>query len=200
MPIQKNILRCKYECTQCGKKVFYFNLNINKRIGKKMHKEHLCWDCAFWNDIVESHKKNIEIIGDDCYEILPFRAKKSLRAGQFIGGGKTKYILKKNGQCYRSNDYWYIGRVPVSFRLKLPPTAWWTNKHTYDSLTRYNGKCVVKNCMDRFHCYRYDFKVEYEEPGLFVPKEWQVGTEYCPAYIPTKDIKDFDQYVSPSDL
>lgn len=195
------ILKQKYNCSICGKPTFYFNLDIsNFEVSRLMWKEKICWECAYWKMFFLAPPKNLEIIGDLCYQSFPYVDLKTLQAGDWVGCKGTKYILKKTGECYRTNDMWLIAQIPPRFQEKLPPTAWFTNRHTWESLSRSPHKCRIAKCFDRYHCYRYLYQQEFDDSKPGVPYRWHVGDEHCPAFIPTKDIKDFDAYTSVNDI
>lgn len=192
----KIITRAKYKCKLCGKSMFHYNLSERTELGRIMYRKRLCWECAFWEFNTIAPPPHMEIVNEYAYQVFPYILRSNIQPGQWLGGeGKTIYLLKKNGECIRSNDFWFIGIVPVQYRLKFPPTAWYTTKDVWKSLQKSKHKCDITNCMDRYHCYRYNYKAEDEEAGIPVPLNWQVGDENCPAFIPTKDIQNFDQYI-----
>ena len=194
------VLGNKFQCSQCGKQVYAFNLYDEERLCKTMTRKHICWECAYWGYFLKHLPKYLEIIGNRCYQVLPFI--KDTSFNQILGGnGKTKYILKKNGDCIKSNDIWWINIIPWKYQSQLQPTGWWTTKRVYTSLQRSKHKCIAKGCLDRYHCYRYQYQNEFDkEPYNKVPKNWIVGSERCPAFIPLREIKDYDEYVKPSDI
>lgn len=198
----KFLLNYKRTCKKCGKEFFFFNIAEYMPICKKMVKEHLCWECAWWENFMKSPPKYLEIVGDQCYQVYPYVPKEEDTQDAILGGqGKTRYLLKKNGDCIMSNDVWWIASIPQKYQLQLPPTGWWTTQHYYNSLNRSSRRCIAKNCMDRYHCYRYNYQREfYDPPTVYPPHDWNVGDEHCPAFLPLKEIKDYDEYVKPSDI
>jgi|GEM_PF-1004310 hypothetical protein len=199
--VPEYILKQKYKCKECGKSVFYFNRDIeNFEVSRLMWKEKICWECAYWKLFLLAPPKNAEIIGDLYYQVYPYTDPKTLKAGQWLGSKETHYILRKNGECYRTNDMWLIAQIPPKYQEELKPTAWFTNKHTWESLERSKHRCNVKRCFDRYNCYRYNYRNEFYDPQPVVPFRWRLGDEHCPAFIPTKDIKDFDAYTSVNDI
>lgn len=202
MILPKQILKAKYTCSKCGKSVFSFNMSEEFEICHLMLEEHLCWECAYWKRIAIAPPKNLEIINDKCYLVYPFIDKESKEVEQILGGnGKTYYILKRTGECIRTNDIWLMAVIPMKYQTKLRPTGWWVNKKYYTSLERSRHKCYAKGCMDRYHCYRYQYQKEFgKEPYNKVPLDWIVGNEHCPAFLPLTDIQGYDEYTNPSDL
>lgn len=200
--LPKNILRTKYKCSRCGKTVFPFGMSDSKGVSRLMKEKHICWECAYWEIFLQDHPPNLEVIGNNCYQVFPFIDKEKLRVEQILGSkGKTYYILKKNGECIRSNDVWWINTIPWQYQSQFPPTAWWVNKKFWESMERSKHKCKAVGCMDRYHCYRYQYQLEFDkEPYNHVPRSWIVGSEHCPAFLPLTDIKYYDEYVKPEDI
>lgn len=201
MVYNKNcVLGNKFKCKRCGKEVYAFNLETNDKICRIMRKKHICWECAYWEKFMERPPDRLEIIGNRCYQILPFI--KNIQFNQIVGGnGKTKYLLRKDGTCIKSNDIWWINIIPYQYQNKLQPTGWWTTKRVYNSLQRSKHICVARGCLDRYHCYRYKYQIDFDkEPYNKAPLNWIVGSEHCPAFIPLLEIKGYDEYVKPSDI
>lgn len=198
-----NLLNQKYKCTICGKTVFSFNMSYDMEIAHQMHKEHICWECAYWRDLMQSPPDNLEIIGDNCYQTYPFIPKQERDVSQILGyeGKKTFYILKRTGECYRTNDIWWLNTIPPKYRLQLIPTAWLVTKRFWQSMERSKHKCKAVGCMDRYHCYRYQYQLEIgKEPYNYVPKDWVVGDEHCPAFLDLRDIQHYDEHIKPTDI
>lgn len=196
-----SVLRYKYKCKKCGKNQFFFNLYAKEPLTSLMKHKKLCWECAYWEEFITNPPENLEIIGNQAYQIMPYI--KDVEYGQILGGGhkRPRYILRKNWTSARSNDYWWIATIPSRFQHALKPTAWWTNRKTYESIQRSKHKCTAKGCLDRYHCFRYQYQIDFPTgPYNNVPKDWNIGEEHCPAFISTRTIKDFDEYFKPSDL
>lgn len=200
--VRHNILPSKYKCSKCGKTVFSFNMSENIEVCNIMHDKHLCWECAYWERFFIAPPQNLEVISGNCYQIFPFVEKEKREVNQILGGnGKKHYILRRNGECIRTNDVWWINTIPWQYRLKLQPTAWWVTKKFWESMDRSQHRCQAVGCMDRYHCYRYKYQIEFNKrPYNKVPKDWIVGEEHCPAFLPLKDIKGYDEYVKSTDL
>lgn len=200
--IPKQLTNCKYTCKKCGKKFFYYNIAEYNKVCKRMLKEHICWECAYWENIIKTPPENMEIIGNQCYQIFPYIDTVNKTPDVVLGGkGKIRYLLKHNDKCIKSNDVWLIGTIPPQFQSQLSPTGWWVTNRYYNSLKRSNRKCYARACMDRYHCYRYKYQIEFEEEPLnYPPLDWEVGNEHCPAFLPLREIKGYDEYVKPSDI
>ena len=194
------VLGNKYQCSQCGKPVYAFNLYDKEMLCTIMLKKHICWECAYWEHFLKRPPDHLEIIGNKCYQVLPFV--EDTNFNQILGGnGKTKFLLKKDGTCIKSNDIWWLNIIPFQYQNQLTPTGWWTTRNVYNSLQRSKHKCIAKGCLDRYHCYRYQYQIEFDkEPYNKVPNDWIIGSERCPAFISLHDIKDYDEYVKSSDI
>lgn len=194
------VLGNKYQCKRCGKQVYAFNLYNEEKLCRTMKRKQICWECAYWEAFLKHPPDYLEIIGNRCYQVLPFVANTNFN--QILGGnGKTRFLLKKDGTCIKSNDIWWINIIPPQYQNALQPTGWWTTRKVYDSLCRSQHKCVAKGCLDRYHCYRYQYQTEFDKPLYnVVPKDWVVGDERCPAFISLHNIKDYDEYVNPLDI
>lgn len=197
---KKCVLGNKFNCKQCGKQEYAFNLDDKDHICITIQKRHICWECAYWEWFLKNIPDNLEIIGNRCYQILTFVEDTNFK--QILGGnGKTKYLLKKNGECIKSNDIWWLNIIPPKYQDILPPTGWWTTKRVYNSIHRSKHQCVAKGCLDRYHCYRYKYQIEFDNgPYNKIPRNWVVGDERCPAFIPLNEIIGYDEYVKPSDI
>lgn len=194
------VLGNKYQCARCGNPVYAFNLYDKEELCQTMLKKHICWECAYWEYFLKHPPDYLEIIGNKCYQVLPFV--EDTNFNQILGGnGKTRFLLKKDGTCVKSNDIWWINIIPWKYQCQLSPTGWWTTRKVYDSLKRSKHICIAKGCLDRYHCYRYQYQNEFDkEPYNKVPKDWVVGSERCPAFISLHEIKGYDEYVKPSDI
>lgn len=196
---KKCVLYNKYECKQCGKQVYAFNIDTENEVCKHMLKKHICWECAYWELFLKAPPDNIEVIDGKCYEIYPLVPKP--QSNDILGGNGTRYILRKNGTILKSNDIWCLNAVPYKYQAKLPNTAWWASKRVYDKLLRSSHQCIAQGCLDRYHCYRYKYQMEFTKgPYNKVPLDWIVGDEHCPAFVPLREIKHYDEYVSASDI
>lgn len=200
--IPKLVTHNKYICKKCGKKFFHFGITEFNPVCKRMMKERICWECAWWERIISHPPENMEIVGNQCYQVFPFVNKEERPVGTILGGkGRRHYLLKKNGDCIRSNDVWWIGEIPWRFQSQLKPTGWWTTLRYYSSLKRSHRHCHARACMDRYYCYRYEYKIEFDgDIKAMPPHDWIIGGEHCPAFLSLFDIKDYDEYVRPSDI
>ena len=190
----------KYACTQCGATGFSFNVDRDTAVTKLMVDKGLCWECAYWEWFLSAEIQNMEVIDNRCYQVFPYTPKPSVN--EVLGRkGKTAYILKKDGTCIKSNDIWWLNDIPYKYQDRLPATGWWITKPFYTKLARANHICQAKGCLDRYHCYRYEYQIEFKSgPYNKVPLDWHVGGENCPAFLPLLDIQHYDEYVKTEDI
>lgn len=183
------------ECSMCGRKYSTFAFDDSSRLFRIMQNRNVCYKCAFWQDIIDNRPEHLEIVRGIAYRFLPYQYE---RLPNYIlgNGGRVMYILGRDGIAKKSNDVWEIGEVPQHFREKLPNTAYLVDKNIYTrSQRRVSLSCNKVGCFDRYHCYFYDYKQEYETgPYNKVPKDWTVGGEKCPTFINICKIPDYEDY------
>lgn len=187
-------------CSECGKKILDFGFDKNNPIYKIMKERNLCYECAYWLDFIENPPECLEIISGKCYQVFPEQQKTPMK---ILGsGGKMHYLLRRNGEIEKSNDVWFVSEIPQKYRDRLKDTAWWVEKRVYFKLRRLPFKCWSKGCMDRYYCYRYDYRREFNENGPFniPPKEWIKGSEHCKEFVDILEIHDYDEYFSIDDI
>ena len=196
----KCVLKHKHVCTKCGKTYFAYNMYSNSVVVKIMEQKQVCWECAYWENFIMTPPDHLEVIGNRCYQIFPYVEKTDVF--QILGGGgETGYFLKKDGTCAPVNDVWWINVIPWQYQQQFQPTGWWVTRNFYRKYMRMRKPCTAKGCLDRYHCYRYQYQQEFgKEPYNIVPKDWVVGDERCPAFLPLSEIKGYDEYVKPSDI
>lgn len=187
-------------CKVCGKRILDFGFEDDNPIYKKMKGSGMCYECAYWADFIEHKPECLEVIDGKCYQFLPPQKRD---VGKILGmGGKMRYIMRRNGGLAKSNDVWFIADVPYKYRDKLPDTAWWTTSRVYRLLTMHPFVCKSKACLDRYRCFRFDYRREFTEDGPYnIPSgEWVVGDEHCSMFVDLLDIKHYDQYVDINDI
>lgn len=194
------VLQHKYVCSKCGKPYFMHNMYTNSEIYRLMDDMRMCWECAYWERFLLAPPDHLEVIGNRCYQVLPFVDSPDIY--QILGGGgEVKYLLKRDGSCIKANDIWWLNIIPWQYQQQLQPTGWWVTKKFYDRFVKMKKLCTAKGCLDRYHCYRYLYQQEFDqEPYNYVPRDWVVGDERCPAFLPLREIQGYDEYVKPSDI
>lgn len=187
------MLRSTKICQKCGSRIFIRGFNEQNRLAIIMKRMGICYECAFWEDLIEYPPENMEILGQKCLKISPGITPKGV--GILLGGkGKVRYFLRPDMTVLSSNDIWHIGIVPERFRDKLKPTVVEITKKAYNQLRRNNKKCQARACFDRYNCFRYNIELEREHgPYNNIPKNWKVGGEHCGFRIdPAEILSDED--------
>lgn len=180
-------------CESCGKKIRADCYNKSSNIYKRMFAESVCYDCAYWLEIIENMPETYEIIDGVCYDFQPFCPKEKAKTANLGSNGKRMYILKNDGSVKMSNDVWDKGHVPKQFLDKLKDTAIFIPREVYEPLTIRKATCENKGCYDRYHCFFYDFRIEYDKgPFNKIPKDWITGNEYCRAFANIAKIRGFN--------
>lgn len=196
----KCVLQHKDTCSRCGKPYFSYNIYSNSEICRLMDRKDICWECAYWERFIAAPPRYLEIVGNRCYQIFPFVESPTIY--QILGGGGvTRYFLARNGKCRMVNDIWWLNVIPWQYQQELKPTGWWVTKRFYNRAIKVKKPCTASGCLDRYHCYRYLYQQEFgREPYNKVPLDWVAGDEHCPAFLPLREIRGFDEYVKPSDI
>ncbi len=187
-------------CSECGKRILNYGYDDSNPIYKIMKERDIRYECAYWPNFIANPPEHLEIIGGKCYQVLPEQQKTPMKT---LGSeGRMHYLLRKNGEIEKSNDVWLLSEVPLKHRDELKDTAWWITKRGYFKLKRLPFQCWSKGCMDRYHCFRYDYRREFNKEGPFniPPKDWIVGEEHCKEFVNILDIRDYDEYFSIDDI
>ena len=181
----------QHKCPCCGKTFWSFTSNVKASSYNKEWEGVLCRDCANWLDLIKEKRPTIEVMAGICYDFLP--PQKDIGPGDMLGGGRMKYILKKDGSVKKSNDIWKIGVIPQHLREQLPNTCWWISRKNFRSLQRGWFGCDNKGCYDRYSCLRYDVRQEEKRgPYNAIPDNWQIGDEKCPVFCDIREIENYD--------
>lgn len=170
-------------CNCCGTKILFMGYDTGGRIGYLMDKKNICYECAFWQNIIDYPPEHYEIVGSKCLKIMPLVKDKD--RSMILGGkGKRRFFMRPDLTVFVSNDVWNIGTIPVHLRGQLPPTAFEITKRAYATLTKNPKRCIARGCFDRYHCARYKIELE-DETGPFnkVPLSWKTGDERCRSFM-----------------
>lgn len=182
------LLRSTKICAHCGSRIFTQGFDDQHRLSHIMIRKGICYECAFWEELIAYPPQDTEVLGNKCLKICPGISKKSI--GVILGGkGKVRYFMRPDMQVLCSNDIWQIGTIPERFRNQLTPTLVEITKKAYKQLKRNDKKCQARACLDRYHCFRYNLELEKEhEPYNKVPVNWKVGNEHCGFRIDPSEI------------
>lgn len=192
----KRLLNYIRRCACCGSKVLLHGYDSQNRIARIMEQKNVCYDCAFWQDMIDYPPEYLEIISNKCLRVHPVADKgdKTLILG---GKGKMRYFMRPDQSLFQSNDIWIIGTIPQRFKDSFKPTAIEITLKAYRQLRRTNKKCNARACLDRYHCFRYNLEQENDESGPYnsIPPKWKIGDEHCGFFIDRKDIQDDESSV-----
>ena len=180
-------------CEKCGKKIRADCYNKSSGIYNRMLSESICYDCAYWLEMTDNMPETYEIVNGICYDFQPYCNKIKAKTANLGHNGKIFYILKNDGSVLMSNDVWNKGEVPAQYKDKLKDTAIFIPREIYEPLTRRRAVCENKGCYDRYHCFFYDFRIEYDTgPFNKIPRDWIIGNEYCKAFANIAKIPGFN--------
>lgn len=190
---QKLLTRIKY-CSCCGAKVLLLGYDSQNRITRMMKQKGICYECAFWQDVIDYPPEYLEVIDGRCLRIHPVADSKDKTL--ILGGkGKMRYFMRPDQSLFQSNDIWVIGSIPQRFRDRFSSTATEITAKAYGQLERTDKKCYAKACFDRYHCYRYNQEQEKDGAYNSIPPKWKIGDEHCGFFIDKKDILNDDSSV-----
>lgn len=184
-----NIYNNVGKCRHCGRRFWLQGFNEQNRIAYNMAKYNICYDCAFWEDLLAYPPMYMEVLGNVCVRLHPVADKKD-KALLLGGKGKMRYFMKLSGGLIQSNDIWIIGTVPERFKSVLNPTVTEISKKAFHKLSRTDRRCYGRACLDRYNCYRYERSIERESgPFNAIPPKWKVGDEHCGFFINLDEFK-----------
>jgi len=180
-------------CECCEKKVRDHSFNPDSKVYQKMISECLCYECAYWKNLIENWKETYIVIDHVLYDFQPSQVD---RANICLGSNGRNYYALINGQAIYSNDVWVKGMVPERFRDKIPNMGFFITQKTYEILRSRTSVCKSKGCYDRYHCLLYDHRNEYKSgPYNIIPRTWVAGNENCKFFVDIRSIRGFDPII-----
>jgi len=183
-------------CSCCGARILFQGYNEQNRFAHIMEQKGICYDCAYWQNLIEYPPKNMEVLSNQCIVINPFVADSKDKSIILGGKGKKRWFVKQGAQLIMSNDIWVIGTIPERFRNQFKTSVYEITKKAYNQLRRNSKWCKARACMDRYNCFRYDLSLEDKyEPYNKIPKKWRVGDEHCGFRLDPKEILTDDSNV-----
>ena len=184
-------------CNCCGIKILLHGYDSQDRLNRIMRQRNICYECAYWQDIIDYPPEYLEVINNRCLRIHPVADKKDKTL--ILGGkGKMRYFMRPDKSLVQSNDIWTIGIIPDRFLNKFQPTVVEITLKAYRQLKRTTKICNARACLDRYHCFRYTTDLEKGESGPYnsIPPKWKVGDEHCKFFINRKDILNDESSVN----
>lgn len=173
----------EFTCNICSATGDYLMYNPDSPLFLDMINNHVCYECAFWLNIIAHPIYGHEII-DGYYFIIHPYAKRPYHATGF-SKGREYYIRKNDGTLLKTNNMECRGKIPERFRDQLPDTAIFLPLMSYQNLANFPFECFARGCWDRYNCLRYNLECEAEEgPFNEIPPSHEPGEEKCPSYAP----------------
>lgn len=162
-----------YACSRCTQLSCRENYNPLDPIVKIMHDKDMCYDCAYWHNLLTTPRANALIADHKYYTYMiedPF-CKPSTKPKLIMTIDK-KVISYMSSFCY--------GTLPEVFWNEYPDTGHFLE---YQTLRRYRKnkgfQCGRKGCWDRTHCFWYNGEMDWNE----IPQSHNDGDEHCPSYL-----------------
>lgn len=187
--IKKNIFGGLKRCKCCNSVFLMQGYNKKDPLTQTMEEEQICYDCAYWKNIISNPPQYMEVSNGKCIRIFP-EVKRKNKTMILGGKGKMKYFIKRDMTFIKSNDVWQIGVIPKIFQEQLPDTVAEVSSIRYERFK--NGKnknrCSARGCLDRYHCIRYRLELENDHIGAYnkVSPGWKPGAERCKFFINSK--------------
>lgn len=187
--MKQRLLNGVRRCSCCGAKMLFQGYNTDHRLSRLMEQRMICYECAFWWDLIDFPPKDIEITSSKVLKINPFIENKEKT--MYLGGkGKVRYFMRPDGTLIKSNDVWTVGTIPERFLPLLKRTLFEIAPWQYYRMFRYPGRCKAKACFDRYRCLRYKIEIENKRGAYnIVPKYWKIGGEHCKSFLDNQAIK-----------
>lgn len=183
----RKVLKSFKKCSLCGNRIFSQGYTDKDELTKVMEEKSLCYQCAFWGQLIAERPEHLEIIDTECLKIFPcvpgeMKRDKTIRLG---GKGKRRYFMRSDLSVFESNDIWRVGTVPERFRSELKPTAIEITKKAFNQLRSNDRKCKSRACFDRYQCFRFDLSLEQDQMGAYnhPPDTWEIGGEHCKYFL-----------------
>lgn len=174
------------KCSCCGNRLLQQGYRELNRLSQLMDRHKICYECAFWKEIIDYPPEDYHIVGNRCMKIGEWVD--NYDSSMTLGSrGKVRYFVTKDNQVFKSNDVWIVGTVPERFRDILKPTLQEIPRKIHDKLKKHNKRCLAKGCLDRYHCFRYDASKE-KTPHNKIPYNWKPGGEKCRDFLNRNEI------------
>lgn len=180
MPIKK-------ECTVCSSMYTSNDFYADNAITGIMQELEVCYNCAYWIDKIRNRPVGSEVLNGHLYIIHPFvKRPMNLIQGSL---GKELYIIKNDYTIIRTNNAWDLGKIPERFIQHFPQTGRLMPLLLYQKFSADPHRCYARGCWNRYHCLRYKMELEMDGPFNQVPKGYILGSDPCPTFINTNELK-----------
>lgn len=159
-----------YVCAKCGSIVHPHEFHRDPQIYDRMLNDSVCFECAYWMNIID-HRMNYDyIIEHQYYAVLPIIKPKK----------KIAHILTHEGHIIHSSELFRYGEIPERFWDDLPNNANFITHQKAKSISvNSEFHCDRIGCWDRKYCFWFHGQMDWNE----IPKNHEVGSENCPMFI-----------------
>ena len=180
-----------FTCTHCGKQIDLDSYIIHKQVlTAPMRENQLCFECAYWMDIVKHPIPGSFIIDGAMYTFDVIEQHRSIRETT----KDVRFILDQcNNTALAIRNIKSIGVVPEHFKEMYPDQYRFITYTAFRQVNHHIGSlCEAKGCWDRYHCFWYN-KVAAEPNGPWnkIPVGYNPGDEMCENFI-----NKFQMYVN----
>lgn len=159
-----------YVCTKCDCIVHPNEFQRDSQTFNRMIKDSVCYECAYWMNIIDHRMNYDHIISHHYYAALPIVKPKK----------KIAHILTFNGDIIHSTELFRYGEIPERFWEGLPNDA---NFISHGKLRTINAniefQCNRIGCWDRKCCFWFHDQMDWN----IIPKDHVIGSENCPMFI-----------------
>lgn len=113
-------MKVNHICHHCGN---FEEGNWTDDLSNKLQKEHLCFDCNFWFELIgRYHAEYPAVIIDRMHYVIE-RDDNRQHAMRGFGGREFKIRFKNTGKEVVTHNLWHQGTIPESFWILLPDNA-----------------------------------------------------------------------------
>lgn len=172
-----------FNCKHCGKQIdldtFFTPV---QSLTAPMRKNQLCFECAFWMDILKDPPQHSAVVDGSMYIFEPVEHQKAVRE---MSKGVSLILDLTNNTALAIKITKTIGVIPQQFRQECPDQYRFITYPAFRAVNRYAGvSCEAKGCWDRYHCFWYNKeKSEPDGPWNKIPTRHQPGDEMCESFI-----------------
>lgn len=105
-------------CCKCGQ---FYQYKWDRATTASMASRRMCFDCNFWQDILDEKEKYL-IIGGSSFQLGPDRPSD---CANFKGFGGREFRIRKFGskKIIVTHDLWHQGKITAAFRKLLSDNA-----------------------------------------------------------------------------
>ena len=172
----------QHTCEFCGSEIDFTLFRPHKALAQTMHKELLCFDCAYWLSRISQITENDILIDGSLYrvteKIRPQGSNQCRRKG-------LDFIINQDDQSTAAViGKRFLATVPERFLNNFPERHRFITMDTYVHLNKCMGmSCTSRGCWDRYHCFLYNNDIENNKPWNKISKNHKPGDEMCESFL-----------------